>query len=86
MKSEITYVSSSISVTSAFPQSVIPRKRFTFPFQKRKGIVSIIYLCNQHLLSGYFVVDTVLGSTHAQTSSSNSSIILCDSCFIDLDR
>lgn len=86
MESEKPYVSSRINITSAFPQSVIPRKRFTFPLQKRKGIVSIIYSRNQNLMSGYFVMDTVLGNTHAQTSSSNSSIILCDSGFFDLDR
>lgn len=80
MKSEKSYVCNSINITFALPQSVVLRKGFTFPLQKRKGIVSIIYSCNQHLLSGYFVVDA-----HAQTCISNSSI-QGEPCFVDLGR
>lgn len=56
MKPEKSYVSNSINITFAVP------KRIHFAFQKREGIVSIIYSCNQYLLKDYFVVDTCLAA------------------------
>lgn len=85
MKSERSYISSSVNITFALPQSMILPKGFTFLFQKREGIVSIIYSCNQDLLSGYFVVDTVLGNTHSWTCTSNSSVV-GEHCFVDVGR